>query len=152
MESIHDNHPSTSLYISSFSCIPFQHHKHSNTSTSMASFKLLYTTFTLLALLSSSTFCSGFPSFHFGWGNGGGGGGGGGVTRPIGSRKYSGLFPGFYSHTCPQANDIVMSVLEKAISKEPRMAASLLRLHFHDCFVQVIFKSITFMIINCGVL
>ncbi|KAL7598551.1 peroxidase 9 [Lactuca sativa] len=101
----------------------------------MASFKLLYTTLTLLALLSSSTFCSGFPSFHFGWGNGGGGGGGG-VSRPIGGRKYSGLFPGFYSHTCPQANDIVMSVLEKAISKEPRMAASLLRLHFHDCFVQ----------------
>ncbi|GFY95852.1 peroxidase superfamily protein [Actinidia rufa] len=24
----------------------------------------------------------------------------------------------------------------KAIAKEPRMAASLLRLHFHDCFVQ----------------
>ncbi|KAK4365128.1 hypothetical protein RND71_016486 [Anisodus tanguticus] len=29
-----------------------------------------------------------------------------------------------------------MSVLEEAIAKDPRMAASLLRLHFHDCFVQ----------------
>lgn len=50
---------------------------------------------------------------------------------------YSGLFPEFYDFTCPQANEIVMSVLEKAIAEDPRMAASLLRLHFHDCFVQV---------------
>lgn len=48
-----------------------------------------------------------------------------------------GLSPQFYQFSCPQANDIVMSVLEKAIAKDMRMAASLLRLHFHDCFVQV---------------
>nr|XP_016442397.1 PREDICTED: peroxidase 9-like [Nicotiana tabacum] len=47
-----------------------------------------------------------------------------------------GLFPEFYQLSCPQANEIVMSVLEEAIAKDPRMAASLLRLHFHDCFVQ----------------
>ncbi|GAA0150567.1 peroxidase [Lithospermum erythrorhizon] len=50
--------------------------------------------------------------------------------------SYSGLFPEYYFFSCPQANDIVMSVLEKAISNDPRLAASLLRLHFHDCFVQ----------------
>ncbi|XP_068636380.1 peroxidase 9-like isoform X2 [Aristolochia californica] len=49
---------------------------------------------------------------------------------------YWGLFPDYYHYTCPQANDIVTAVLEKAISQDPRMAASLLRLHFHDCFVQ----------------
>ncbi|KAH7845656.1 hypothetical protein Vadar_004477 [Vaccinium darrowii] len=49
---------------------------------------------------------------------------------------YPGLYPEFYEFSCPQVNDIVMSVLEKAIGREPRMAASLLRLHFHDCFVQ----------------
>lgn len=38
----------------------------------------------------------------------------------------------------PEANNIVMSVLERDIANEPRMAASLLRLHFHDCFVQII--------------
>ena len=38
----------------------------------------------------------------------------------------------------PEANNIVMSVLERDIANEPRMAASLLNLHFHDCFVQVI--------------
>ncbi|PSS19809.1 Peroxidase [Actinidia chinensis var. chinensis] len=66
-----------------------------------------------------------FPGSGFGWDNGGYFGGG-----------HSGLFPGFYQFSCPQANEIVMSVLEKAIAKDPRMAASLLRLHFHDCFVQ----------------
>ncbi|KAL3372163.1 hypothetical protein AABB24_008614 [Solanum stoloniferum] len=52
------------------------------------------------------------------------------------SNNYGGLFPELYQISCPQANEIVMSVLEEAISKDPRMAASLLRLHFHDCFVQ----------------
>ncbi|KAI3460349.1 hypothetical protein Pfo_017012 [Paulownia fortunei] len=47
---------------------------------------------------------------------------------------YSGLTPEFYQFSCPQANDIIMSVLENAIAKDSRMAASLLRLHFHDCF------------------
>ncbi|KAK6792956.1 hypothetical protein RDI58_012037 [Solanum bulbocastanum] len=52
------------------------------------------------------------------------------------SNNYGGLFPELYQFSCPQANEIVMSVLEEAIAKDPRMAASLLRLHFHDCFVQ----------------
>ncbi|KAF9619395.1 hypothetical protein IFM89_006582 [Coptis chinensis] len=65
------------------------------------------------------------PGFSFNWGNGGGNDG-----------VYFNLFPGFYQYTCPQANDIVMSVLEEVIQKEPRVAASLLRLHFHDCFAQ----------------
>ncbi|KAL8244267.1 hypothetical protein R6Q59_010525 [Mikania micrantha] len=99
----------------------------------MASFKLLYTTLTLLALLSSSTCSLGYPGFGFGWGHGGGVGG---VSRPVGGQRLRGLSPGFYSHSCPQANDIVLSVLERAISKDQRLAASLLRLHFHDCFVQ----------------
>ncbi|QHO46034.1 Peroxidase [Arachis hypogaea] len=47
-----------------------------------------------------------------------------------------GLSPQFYQFSCPQANGIVMSVLEKAMAKIMRIAASLLRLHFHDCFVQ----------------
>ncbi|XP_057766031.1 peroxidase 9-like [Salvia miltiorrhiza] len=48
----------------------------------------------------------------------------------------TGLSPGFYDLSCPQANGIIMSVLEKAIANDSRAAASLLRLHFHDCFVQ----------------
>nr|XP_023876012.1 peroxidase 9-like [Quercus suber] len=36
----------------------------------------------------------------------------------------------------PEASNIVMSVLERDIANAPRMAASLLSLHFCDCFVQ----------------
>ncbi|KAD2805900.1 hypothetical protein E3N88_39277 [Mikania micrantha] len=103
---------------------------------------LLYTTYMLMVMLSSSTICFAFPGFSFGWGVGGGSGsrdgsfGGSGDHSFGGSQGYPGLFPEFYSLSCPQANDIVMSVLESVIAKDPRMAASLLRLHFHDCFVQ----------------
>lgn len=44
----------------------------------------------------------------------------------------------FYSKSCPQVFDAVKSVVKSAVSKEKRMGASLLRLHFHDCFVNVI--------------
>ncbi|KAF2314495.1 hypothetical protein GH714_027047 [Hevea brasiliensis] len=41
----------------------------------------------------------------------------------------------FYSKTCPTLPQIVRKVVQNAIKVEMRMAASLLRLHFHDCFV-----------------
>ncbi|RWW34555.1 hypothetical protein BHE74_00028405 [Ensete ventricosum] len=47
------------------------------------------------------------------------------------------LFPQFYDRSCPKAHEIVKSIVAKAVAKEARMAASLLRLHFHDCFVKV---------------
>ncbi|KAJ8550110.1 hypothetical protein K7X08_033817 [Anisodus acutangulus] len=53
------------------------------------------------------------------------------------TKTYGGyLFPQFYDRSCPQAKEIVKSIVAKAVSKEARMAASLLRLHFHDCFVK----------------
>lgn len=85
-------------------------------------------TLLLLALL-SARFSQAHPGIGFGWGGGGGNGQYGG--------GFYGLFPQFYQFSCPRVDDIVMSVLQKAISKQPRIAASLLRLHFHDCFVQV---------------
>jgi peroxidase len=42
----------------------------------------------------------------------------------------------FYGHACPQMEAIVGSLVAKAHAEDPRMAASLLRMHFHDCFVQ----------------
>ncbi|GLJ14692.1 hypothetical protein SUGI_0238070 [Cryptomeria japonica] len=41
----------------------------------------------------------------------------------------------FYSYTCPYLERIVSSVVRSAVMNETRMAASLLRLHFHDCFI-----------------
>jgi peroxidase len=42
-----------------------------------------------------------------------------------------------YRTACPDADAIVRAAVEKAVAADPRMAASLLRLHFHDCFVNV---------------
>ncbi|XP_009586909.1 peroxidase 10-like [Nicotiana tomentosiformis] len=41
----------------------------------------------------------------------------------------------YYDATCPNLTKIVRYGIWSAISNETRMAASLLRLHFHDCFV-----------------
>ena len=49
------------------------------------------------------------------------------------------LSPSFYNHVCPEALPAIKRVVEDAVRKERRMGASLLRLHFHDCFVNVRF-------------
>ncbi|CAK9164113.1 unnamed protein product [Ilex paraguariensis] len=46
------------------------------------------------------------------------------------------LSTNFYSKTCPKLLSTVESEVKSAVSEEKRMGASLLRLHFHDCFVQ----------------
>nr|CAB3446967.1 unnamed protein product [Digitaria exilis] len=46
------------------------------------------------------------------------------------------LSTGFYSSSCPGVYDAVQSVMQSAIATEQRMGASILRLFFHDCFVQ----------------
>ncbi|KAG4210539.1 hypothetical protein ERO13_A02G055500v2 [Gossypium hirsutum] len=40
-----------------------------------------------------------------------------------------------YKNSCSEAESIIYSWVENAVSQDSRMAASLLRLHFHDCFV-----------------
>lgn len=47
------------------------------------------------------------------------------------------LSPHFYDKVCPQALPVIKSVVQRAIIRERRIGASLLRLHFHDCFVNV---------------
>ncbi|KAL4358324.1 hypothetical protein AHAS_Ahas09G0275300 [Arachis hypogaea] len=46
------------------------------------------------------------------------------------------LSENFYHKTCPKAVETIRKAVIDAVSQEPRMGASLLRLHFHDCFVQ----------------
>ncbi|XP_078164699.1 peroxidase P7-like [Carex rostrata] len=41
----------------------------------------------------------------------------------------------FYSTTCPNLQTIVRSAMARAVAQEARMGASILRLFFHDCFV-----------------
>jgi len=45
------------------------------------------------------------------------------------------LSPHHYDHSCPQIYSIVKAEVQKAVAREARNAASLVRLHFHDCFV-----------------
>lgn len=46
------------------------------------------------------------------------------------------LSSAFYDRTCPRALDTIRAAVRTAVSRERRMASSLIRLHFHDCFVQ----------------
>lgn len=48
----------------------------------------------------------------------------------------------YYKHTCPQALKIVRKVTWKHVAQDLTVAAPLLRLHFHDCFVRVILVSL----------
>ncbi|GFY85447.1 peroxidase superfamily protein [Actinidia rufa] len=43
---------------------------------------------------------------------------------------------GFYSQTCPNAESIVTSVVKESKATNSKTPAWLLRLHFHDCFVE----------------
>lgn len=45
------------------------------------------------------------------------------------------LSPTFYETSCPGALYTIQNAVRAAVFKERRMGASLLRLHFHDCFV-----------------
>ncbi|XBI99039.1 hypothetical protein VPH35_019196 [Triticum aestivum] len=47
------------------------------------------------------------------------------------------LPPRFYATSCPRALAIIRRGVAAAVRSERRMGASLLRLHFHDCFVQL---------------
>ncbi|TKY72366.1 Peroxidase 54 [Spatholobus suberectus] len=46
------------------------------------------------------------------------------------------LDPSFYRDTCPKVHSLVREVVRNVSKSDPRILASLIRLHFHDCFVQ----------------
>lgn len=57
------------------------------------------------------------------------------------------LRQGFYENTCPDAESIIWKTTQQYISRAPTLAAALLRMHFHDCFVRVRMLFITALII-----
>ncbi|XP_058088355.1 peroxidase P7-like [Magnolia sinica] len=53
------------------------------------------------------------------------------ISSPVSAQ----LSVSFYANTCPSVFDTVRAAVRSAINREARMGASLLRLFFHDCFV-----------------
>lgn len=70
----------------------------------------------------------------------------------------NGLAFGFYAFVCPQVEILVRNHLLQVFNRDVGQAAGILRLHAHDCFVQVklfVISSICcfrnhYCIINCG--
>ncbi|PON52647.1 Peroxidase [Parasponia andersonii] len=44
----------------------------------------------------------------------------------------------FYAKSCPDAESIIRKELKKIFKEDIAQAAGLLRVHFHDCFVQMV--------------
>ncbi|CAD5176731.1 unnamed protein product [Musa acuminata subsp. malaccensis] len=53
----------------------------------------------------------------------------------LASAAHGQLSTRFYDRTCPKLRGIVRSVMAQAVFRDRRMGASILRLFFHDCFV-----------------
>ena len=52
--------------------------------------------------------------------------------------KVDALSMGYYSMDCPMADMIVKNTVAQALRRDPTLSAGLLRMHFHDCFIQVL--------------
>lgn len=49
-----------------------------------------------------------------------------------------GLSMEYYLMSCPFVEPVVKNFVNRALQDDPTLAAPLLRMHFHDCFIQVL--------------
>ncbi|KAJ9176929.1 hypothetical protein P3X46_012190 [Hevea brasiliensis] len=59
-----------------------------------------------------------------------------GILAFMGSSTEAQLQMGFYAKSCPKAEKIVHDFVNKHIHNAPSLAASFIRMNFHDCFVR----------------
>ena len=57
------------------------------------------------------------------------------VLAALASAASAQLSSTFYDTSCPNALSTIKSGVDAAVMQEARTGASLLRMHFHDCFV-----------------
>ncbi|CAD5178254.1 unnamed protein product, partial [Musa acuminata subsp. malaccensis] len=57
------------------------------------------------------------------------------ILSLLASAAHAQLSPAFYAVTCPDLESVVRSVMAQVVGQDPRMGASVIRLFFHDCFV-----------------
>jgi len=48
-----------------------------------------------------------------------------------------GLNMNYYLMSCPFIEPVVKNTVNRALMEDPTLAAGLIRMHFHDCFIQV---------------
>lgn len=58
------------------------------------------------------------------------------VTSALASSPEAALQVGFYQPTCPIAEDVVLAEMKLILMEDSTLLPSLLRMHYHDCFVQ----------------
>ncbi|KAF9619403.1 hypothetical protein IFM89_006590 [Coptis chinensis] len=56
--------------------------------------------------------------------------------RPLGTAGDDCLSFYYYQKSCPQAEDLIAKLMADIVSKDPRVPARIIRMHFHDCFVR----------------
>jgi len=49
----------------------------------------------------------------------------------------SGLNMNYYLLSCPFVEPVVKNTVNRALQDDPTLAAGLVRMHFHDCFIEV---------------
>ena len=52
-----------------------------------------------------------------------------------------GLNMNYYLFSCPFVEPVVKDIVNSALEDDPTLAAGLVRMHFHDCFIQVLYLS-----------